>query len=154
MLVSPAPRSALVAGKALSAGLRALSHTLIVYLLAVLLDVGLNLHPAQVLGVAAFVMLGSALFSTLSLIIACIVKTRERFMGIGQVITMPISLVSNAIYRLSLKTVSHNNPLTYEVNALRECDMRYGLLFDLGVLATTTILLIAIASKMYARTAY
>ena len=47
-------------------------------------------------------MLGSALFSTLSLIIACIVKTRERFMGIGQVLTMPIFFASNAIYPLSL----------------------------------------------------
>lgn len=34
----------------------------------------------------------SGLFSTFSLIIACIVKTRERFMGIGQVLTMPFSL--------------------------------------------------------------
>ena len=42
------------------------------------------------------------LFSTLSLIIACIVKTRERFMGIGQVLTMPIFFASNAIYPLSL----------------------------------------------------
>ena len=69
-------------------------------------------------------MLGSALFSTLSLIIACIVKTRERFMGIGQVLTMPIFFASNAIYPLSLmpawlRVVSHVNPLTYEVDALR-----------------------------------
>jgi len=164
LLVSPAPRSALVAGKGLSAGVRALSQTLIVYLLAVLLGVGLNLHPAQILGVAAFIVLGSALFSTLSLIIACIVKTRERFMGIGQVITMPIFFASNAIYPLSLmpnwlKTVSHINPLTYEVDALRalmltNATSEYGLLLDFGVLAVTTILLIAIASKMYARMAY
>lgn len=30
-----------------------------------------------------------ALFCTLSLIVACLVKTRERFMGIGQAVTMP-----------------------------------------------------------------
>ena len=46
----------------------------------------------------AVVILGAAFFSTLSLIIACIVKTRERFMGIGQVLTMPLFFASNAIY--------------------------------------------------------
>lgn len=82
-LVSPAPRSALVLGKALSAGVRALSQALIVYVLALILGVDIDLNPLNILGVAAAIMLGSALFSTLSLIIACIVKTRERFMGIG-----------------------------------------------------------------------
>ena len=123
-LVSPAPRSALVMGKALSAGVRALSQALIVYLLALALGVGINLNPLSILGVVAIIALGSALFSTFSLIIACIVKTRERFMGIGQVLTMPIFFASNAIYPLSLmpawlRVVSRANPLTYQVDALR-----------------------------------
>jgi ABC-2 type transport system permease protein len=163
-LVSPAPRSALVAGKALSAGVRGLSQTLIVYLLALLLGVGVSLDPIRIFGVAAIIVLGSGLFSTLSLIIACIVKTRERFMGIGQVITMPIFFASNAIYPLSLmpnwlRTVSHINPLTYEVDALRalmlaNVESEYGLIFDGAVLAAVSIVLVAIASKMYARMAY
>jgi ABC-2 type transport system permease protein len=79
-LVSPAARSALVAGKAASASVRALSQAFIVYVLAFVLGVGLNLNPANILGVVAVIAIGSALFSTFSLIIACIVKTRERFM--------------------------------------------------------------------------
>jgi ABC-2 type transport system permease protein len=121
-LVSPAPRSALVLGKAMSAGVRALSQALIVYVLALLLGVNISLNAINIVGVAAAIMLGSALFATLSLIIACIVKTRERFMGIGQVLT--IFFASNAIYPLSLmpvwlNAISHMNPLTYEVDALR-----------------------------------
>ncbi len=46
-LVSPAPRSALVLGKALSAGVRALSQALIVYVLALLLGVGIDLTSPQ-----------------------------------------------------------------------------------------------------------
>ena len=93
-------------------------------LLRSLLGVGIDLNPLKIVGVAAVIVLGSGLFSTLSLIIACIVKTRERFMGIGQVLTMPIFFASNAIYPLSLmppwlSAVSHVNPLTYEVDALR-----------------------------------
>ena len=99
-LVSPAPRSALVLGKAASAGVRGLSQALVVYLLAIVLRVAVNLDPLRLLGMVVLIVLGAALFSTLSLIIACLVKTRERFMGIGQVITMPIFFASNAIYPL------------------------------------------------------
>jgi ABC-2 type transport system permease protein len=163
-LVSPAPRSALVLGKALSAGVRALSQALIVYVLALLLGVGISLHPLNILGVAAAIVLGSALFSTLSLIIACIVKTRERFMGIGQVLTMPIFFASNAIYPLSLmpawlRAVSRVNPLTYEVDALRALMLTtgtsdYGLLLDFGVLLAVTAGLTAIAARLYGRMGY
>jgi len=163
-LVSPAPRSALVLGKAISAGVRALSQALIVYLLALLLGVGVDLHPISTLGVIAVVVLGSWLFSTLSLIIACIVRTRERFMGIGQVLTMPIFFASNAIYPVSLmpewlRIVSHANPLTYEVDALRTLMLTngvsdYGLWLDFGILLGIAILLTAIASRSYARMGY
>ena len=163
-LVSPAPRSALVLGKALSAGVRALSQALVVYGLALLLGVGINLNPLNILGVAAIIVLGSVLFSTLSLIIACIVKTRERFMGIGQVLTMPIFFASNAIYPLSLmpdwlRAVSHANPLTYEVDALRALMLThgasdYGLWLDFGVLLAVSAVLTAIAAKMYGRMGY
>ena len=160
-LVSPAPRSALVIGKALSASVRALSQALIVYLLALVLGVGIDLNPLNILGVVVVIALGSALFSTFSLIIACIVKTRERFMGIGQVLTMPIFFASNAIYPLSLmpgwlRAISQVNPLTYEVDALRALMLTggasdYGLLLDFGVLLGTGAVLTAIAAKTYAR---
>jgi len=163
-LVSPAPRSALVLGKALSAGVRALSQALIVYVLALLLGVNINLNPVDILGVAAAIILGSALFATLSLIIACIVKTRERFMGIGQVLTMPIFFASNAIYPLSLmpvwlSAVSHMNPLTYEVDALRALMLTggtsdYGLWLDFGVLSAVAALLTIVAARIYGRMGY
>ena len=163
-LASPAPRSALVLGKAISAGVRALSQAIIVYILALMLGVGIDLNPLSMLGVAAAILIGSGLFSTLSLIIACIVKTRERFMGIGQVLTMPIFFASNAIYPLSLmpgwlRAVSHVNPLTYEVDALRSLMLvggasDYGLWLDFGILAATTAVLIAVAARMYGRMGY
>jgi ABC-2 type transport system permease protein len=160
-LVSPAPRSALVAGKALSASVRAISQAFIVYILASMLGVGIDLNPVKIIGVVAIIIIGSALFSTFSLIIACIVKTRERFMGIGQVLTMPIFFASNAIYPLSLmpgwlRLVSRFNPLTYQVDALRALMLTagttdYGLFFDFGILIAITAALTAIAARMYAR---
>jgi ABC-2 type transport system permease protein len=160
-LASPAPRSALVLGKALSGCVRALSQALIVYLLALALGVGIDLAPLDVVGVVLVIVLGSTLFSTFSLIIACLVKTRERFMGIGQVLTMPIFFASNAIYPLSLmpawlKAISHLNPLTYEVDALRALMLvhgvsDYGIWFDFAVLLGISAALTAIAGKLYAR---
>jgi ABC-2 type transport system permease protein len=136
----------------------------VVYLLALLLGVAINFDPVKILGVVATIVIGSGLFSTLSLIIACVVKTRERFMGIGQVLTMPIFFASNAIYPLSLmpvwlRAISRMNPLTYEVDALRALMLapgasEYGLLLDFGVLVGTFAALILIAARFYPRMGY
>jgi ABC-2 type transport system permease protein len=160
-LASPTPRAALVLGKALSAGERALVQAVIVYSLALVLGVRLSWNPLALAGVLVVVLLGSALFSTFSLIIACLVKTRERFMGIGQLLTMPLFFASNAIYPISvmpgwLQIISQANPLTYEVDALRLLMITggvsvYGLVPDLAVLLTTTAILVILAGRLYPR---
>jgi ABC-2 type transport system permease protein len=162
-LASPTPRAALVLGKALSAGARSLSQALIIYLLAVLLGVHVDWNPLALVGVMLVVLLGAAFFSTFSLIIACLVKTRERFMGIGQVLTMPLFFASNAIYPISimpgwLKVISYINPLTYEVDALRSLMLagetsQYGIGLDLLILVLATTILVAIGSMLYPRVA-
>jgi ABC-2 type transport system permease protein len=160
-MVSPAPRSAIVLGKAVSSGVRGFMQAIIVYALALAMGLGVDLHPLNIAGVALFIVLGSALFSTLSLIIACVVRTRERFMGIGQVLTMPIFFASNAIYPIALmprwlQIISSINPLTYEVDGLRALMLTngvttYGLVLDMLVLAAVTALLVALAARMYPR---
>ncbi len=159
-LASPTPRTALVLGKALSAGVRALSQAIIVYVLALLLGVHLNPDPLALIGMLVAVILGATLFSTFSLIIACVVKTRERFMGIGQVLTMPLFFASNAIYPIDimpgwLKVLARINPLSYEVDILRALMIGQasstGLLLDFGVLVLVSGGLILIGARMYPR---
>ena len=162
-LATPTPRTALVMGKALSAGVRALSQVVIVYLIAVGLGVPLNWNPLDLLGVVAIVFLGAALFATFSLIVAAVVRTRERFLGIGQLLTMPIFFASNAIYPISimpewLQVVAKANPLTYMVDALRSMIVvpgsgTYGLPLDFGVLLVGVIVLVLIAGRLYPRLA-
>ena len=70
------------------------------------------------------VWLAAAFFSCLSMSIAGIVLKRERLMGIGQAIMMPLFFASNALYPIALmpawlRAISHVNPLSYEVDALR-----------------------------------
>lgn len=157
-LVTPTPRSALVLGKALSAGIRGLCQAVIVYALALFLGVRMNWSPSALLGVMLVVMLGAACFSTFSLIIACLVKTRERFMGIGQVLTMPLFFASNAIYPISimpgwLQFIARANPLTYEVNALRALMLAGGpsgaVGMDFGVLLGVTAFLVILGGRLY-----
>lgn len=163
-LASPTPRAALVLGKALAAGVRGLTQAVIVYLLALLLGVQTNWNPLNLLGVIVIVTLGAACFSTFSLIIACLVKTRERFMGIGQVLTMPLFFASNAIYPIMLmpawlQVIARCNPLSYEVDALRALMLANGIsLFGLGtdflVLFVATAILVIIGARLYPRVAY
>ena len=160
-LVSPAARSALVLGKAISSSVRGLSQAAVIYLCAAALQVDLSLWPGDIVAAVVLVAVCSALFSTFSLIVACIVKTRERFMGIGQVLTMPIFFGSNAIYPIErmpewLQRVAVFNPLTYAIDGLRSVMLHggrsdYGLPHDLAVLLTATAVVVAVASRMYPR---
>jgi ABC-2 type transport system permease protein len=162
-LASPTPRAALVLGKAMAAGVRGLAQAVIIYILALILGVRMNWNPLALLGVVVIVMLGAASFSTFSLVIACLVKTRERFMGIGQVLTMPLFFASNAIYPVAimpgwLQVIAHSNPLSYEVDALRALMLAggtsaTGLGLDFLIMLLTTVVLVLIGARLYPRVA-
>jgi ABC-2 type transport system permease protein len=159
LLVSPARRSSLVIGKAIAAGIRGSLQAIVIYLIALLMHVSLNLNVLAIFAVLSSVMIGSAIFATFSLIIACIVKTRERFMGIGQLLTMPLFFASNAIYPLELmpnwlRIISQLNPLTYLIDALRglmitggESIHGYGV--DFAVMLTVLFTLLFAATKLF-----
>jgi ABC-2 type transport system permease protein len=158
-LASPTPRAAIVLGKALAAGLRSLPQALIIYVLALILGVKMNWNPLALLGVVAIVMLGAACFSTFSVLIACTLRSRERVMGIGQVLTMPLFFASNAIYPIAimpvwLRAIARVNPLTYEVDGLRALMLDkstsvLGLGSDFIVLIALTAVLITIGAWVY-----
>lgn len=158
-LVSPTPRAAMILGKALASGIRSLSQVAIVYLLSLLLGVKLNLNPLAILAVVLIVLLGAACFSLFSLIIACLVKSRERFNGMGQLMTMPLFFASNAIYPIGLmpawlQVISHLNPLTYQVDALRGTMLangssQYGFGLDAAILLGVVVVLTAIGGRVY-----
>ncbi|MFR0354862.1 ABC transporter permease [Streptomyces sediminimaris] len=160
LLVTPTPRSALITGKAFAAGVKSLIQALVVVVIAALLGVALTWNPLKLLGVGAIVVLGSAFFSCLSMTIAGIVISRDRLMGIGQAITMPLFFGSNALYPLSvmpgwLQAVSRVNPLSYEVDALRGLliGAHAHLALDFGVLLVAAALGITAASSLLGRLA-
>ena len=128
--------------------------------LSAILGVALTTNPLNIIGSFAIVMLGAAFFSCLSMTIAGIVLKRDRLMGVGQMITMPLFFASSALYPVSvmpgwLKVLALINPLSYEVDALR--GMLIGthahLLLDFGVMAFAVILGIVTASSLVGRLA-
>lgn len=161
LLVAPTPRLALVWGKMASAGVRGFSQAVIVYLFALALGVHLRLSAPSGAAVLLVTLLGAGVFTGLSMIIASLVKTRERFMGIGQVITLPLFFASNAIYPIAimpgwLQRVAEVNPLSYMVEALRGLlvsgDMhRFGL--DVAILTGWLALISWLSAALYPRVA-
>jgi len=59
--------------------------------MSALLGVALTHNPLRLLASARILVLGSAFFSCLSMTIAGIALKRDRLIGIGQAITMPLS---------------------------------------------------------------
>jgi ABC-2 type transport system permease protein len=157
LLVTPTPRLALIWGKMISAGIRGLTQAFVVIIFALILGVKLHISILSILGIILIVMLGAAAFTGLSMIIAAIVKTRERFMGIGQLVTLPLFFASNAIYPVSimptwLRIVANINPLSYMVDGLRALMLTgtaAGVGFDIGILAITAFIISIISAWMY-----
>jgi ABC-2 type transport system permease protein len=92
--------------------------------------------PAPVQAAFLFLFLVSGGFAAISIFVAALMKTKERFMGLGQALIMPLFFASNALYPIelmppALQYIAVLNPLTYAVDATR------GLLIsgDISVLA-------------------
>jgi ABC-2 type transport system permease protein len=160
LLATPTPRAALVAGKAFATGVRAVSQVVVVLALASLLGVRFPWQSLRLLGAVVAVMLGSSFSASLSMTIAGLVRTRERLMGIGQAITMPLFFASNALYPTAVmpawvQAITHFNPLSYEINALRQLllGLPGNLIADFGALLLAAVLGIVTASSLLGRLA-
>ena len=160
LLATPIPRIAIVLGKATGAGIRALAQAFV--LLAVLAATGISIHwnPAKIAGALVLLVLATGGFACLSMILASLVRTRERFMGIGQLVMMPLFFASSALYPLSimprwLRILAHVNPLTYEVHGMRQLLLGISsggtLWLDYVVIVLFLVAAATIAAKTYPR---
>jgi ABC-2 type transport system permease protein len=159
LLSTPSPRSSIIVGKALAAGVRGIFQAIMIFALALIIGVNLRFDLPDVAGVFLVIVVFAMCFSSLSMILASLLKTRDRMMGIGQAITMPLFFASNAIYPVSLmpswlQAVSVFNPLSYVVDAIRAMILTgdyANLPLDLAVLGAFTLLFLAVASAIIRR---
>ena len=125
LLATPMPRLAIVLGKATGAGIRALAQAVVLLAVLAVAGIAIRWNPLDVVGALVLLVLATGGFACLSMILASLVRTRERFMGIGQLVMMPLFFASSALYPLSimpqwLRIVARVNPLTYEVHGMRD----------------------------------
>jgi ABC-2 type transport system permease protein len=154
LLSSPIPRESIVVGRALAGGVRASTQYVIVLASAAL--VGARFTSNLLLLVAGYLAVVYACvgFTAISILMASLMKTRERFMGIVGAISMPLFFTSNALYPLdimpeAIKLIAIANPITYTVDLLRKLVL-YGeadVFRDLLVITLFNVVAVLIAIK-------
>jgi ABC-2 type transport system permease protein len=158
LLATPLPRSAIVLGKAAGACVRALAQAIVLLIVIAITGIGIRWNVIDLLAAIVMLLLGTAAFTSASLVLASTVKKRERFMGIGQLVMMPLFFASSALYPLNLlptwlHVVARINPLTYEVQALRQLIDGVGapheLLLDFAVVLGFFVVMATAATRAY-----
>jgi ABC-2 type transport system permease protein len=160
LLATPLSRTAIVLGKAAGACVRALVQALLLLVVLAATGIDVRWQVAGIAGTLVLLMLGTAAFACMSMLLAAAVRERERFMGIGQLIMMPLFFASSALYPLSvmpawLHAIARVNPLTYEVQGLRQMLVGVGgageLWLDFLVVSAFLVAMAAAATRAYPR---
>ena len=81
LLVAPASRSATVVGRSIASGVRAVVQALIIFPVAILLGVKFIPNPIYIIAAFLVLFLISGGFAAISIVVASLMKTRERFMA-------------------------------------------------------------------------
>jgi len=158
LLATPLSRSSIVLGKAAGACVRALVQAVLLLAVLAVAGIGVRWTLGGVLGTLAMLVLGTAAFACMSMLLAAVIKERERFMGVGQLIMMPLFFASSALYPLSimpgwLQAIARVNPLTYEVQGLRQMLIGVGgagvLWLDFLVVAGFFAVMLLAATRAY-----
>ncbi len=157
LLVTPASRTATVIGRSMASGVRAIFQGLLVLPVALLMGVKFNPNILEVVCSFLIIFLSAGGFAAISIFFASFMKSREKFMGIGQAIIMPLFFLSNALYHIEdmpkvIQIVALGNPLSYVVDAVRSLmitGILSNLLLDLVVILVFDVGMYIIASLAF-----
>jgi ABC-2 type transport system permease protein len=122
MLVAPVRRSSIVIGKCLGGATVASFQGVIILCLAGL--VGVPYDPLLILGVLALQLLLAFSITAFGVMVAARIKQMQSFMGVMQMIVMPMFFISGALFPIAalpgwLAFLNRLDPLTYAVDPMR-----------------------------------
>jgi ABC-2 type transport system permease protein len=122
MMVAPVRRSSIVIGKCLGGATVASFQGVIVICLAGLVHV--PYAPLLILGIFALQLLLAFSITAFGVMIAVRIKQMQSFMGVMQMIVMPMFFISGALFPVSglpgwLSVLNRLDPLTYAVDPMR-----------------------------------
>jgi ABC-2 type transport system permease protein len=122
MMVAPVRRSSIVIGKALGGATVASFQGVILICLAGAVHVPYD--PVLILGILAIQSLLAFSITAFGLMVAVRIKTMQAFMGVMQMIIMPMFFISGALFPVAnlpgwLAVLNRIDPLTYAVDPMR-----------------------------------
>jgi ABC-2 type transport system permease protein len=122
MLVAPVRRGSIILGKALGGATVATLQSLLILALAGFVDVPYN--PVMIVKLIGELFLLAFALCAIGLLLAARVQQMQTMMGLMQMLVLPLSFLSGALYPISnlptwLETLTLINPVTYAVHAVR-----------------------------------
>jgi ABC-2 type transport system permease protein len=122
MMVAPVRRSSIVIGKCLGGATVASFQGVILICLAGAVDV--PYEPTLILGVFALQLLLAFSITAFGVMVAARIKQMQSFVGLMQLIVMPMFFISGALFPVSnlpgwLAVLNRIDPLTYAVDPMR-----------------------------------
>jgi ABC-2 type transport system permease protein len=122
MMVAPVRRSSIVIGKCLGGATVASFQGLILLCLAGAVDVPYD--PVMILGVFLLALLLAFSITAFGVMVAARIQQMQSFMGLMQIIVMPMFFISGALFPVSnlpgwLAVLNRIDPLTYAVDPMR-----------------------------------
>jgi ABC-2 type transport system permease protein len=122
MMVAPVRRSSIVIGKCLGGATVASLQGVIMIALAGAVHV--PYHPSLLLGIFALQLLLAFAMTAFGVMVAARIKQMQSFMGVMQMVVMPMFFISGALYPVSnlptwLAVLNRIDPLTYAVDPMR-----------------------------------
>jgi ABC-2 type transport system permease protein len=122
MMVAPIRRSSIVIGKCLGGATVAGFQGVIVLCLAGAVDVPYD--PLLILGIFGLQLLLAFAITAFGIMVAARIKQMQSFMGVMQMVVMPMFFLSGALYPVSglpswLAVLNRIDPLTYAVDPMR-----------------------------------
>jgi ABC-2 type transport system permease protein len=123
MLVAPVSRSAIVVGKCLGGAVVASFQGVAILALAGLASVPYS--PGLLLTLLVEMYLGAFALTAFGVMLAARIKSMQSFMGLMQMILMPMMFLSGAMFPVGnlpawLSVLTRLNPLTYAVDPMRQ----------------------------------
>ena len=122
MLVAPVSRASIVIGKCFGGATVASFQGVI--LLALAGAVGVPYKPAVILGLFGLMLLLAFTITAFGVMVAARIKQMQAFMGVMQMIVMPMFFLAGALYPVTnlpawLAVLNRLDPLTYAVDPMR-----------------------------------
>lgn len=154
-LVAPAPRSAIILGRAFGDSVTTVIQGGMILALMFLIAPGLRVEgviPALIYGL----MLATG-FTSLGITLSLKFSSTEGFQMIVNLLTMPLLFMSGIFYPISnmpdwMKAVAYVNPLTYAVDGMRYWltgVSNFNPLYDVALLTILTLALTALAVRTF-----